>query len=135
MTFTEIESSGKKSLTGKYTLSAENYEKLTSLAKHTYSALSDMKRLQDENIKLKSKIWALQHEISQLRHSLSELTEKCKPYLEALKAAPKTMKEVIDNILERFKKQENNIEYEPISVPHKHTSKHIKRSKDKELER
>lgn len=135
MTFTEIESSGKKSLTGKYTLSAENYEKLTSLAKRTYSTLSDMKKLQDENIKLKSKIWALQHEISQLRHSLSELTEKCKPYLEALKAAPKTMKEVIDNILERFKKQENNIEYEPISVPHKHTSKHIKRSKDKELER
>lgn len=45
------------------------------------------------------------------------------------------MKEVIDNILERFKKQENNIEYEPIPVPHKHTPKHIKRSKDKELER
>ena len=45
------------------------------------------------------------------------------------------MKEVIDNILERFKKQESNIEYEPISVPHMHTSKHIKRSKDKGLER
>lgn len=34
---------------------------------------------------------------------VSELTEKCRPYLEALKAAPKAVKEFIDGILERFK--------------------------------
>ncbi|MBS7390406.1 MAG: hypothetical protein KIG33_08745, partial [Oscillospiraceae bacterium] len=38
MTFMEIDNSGKKSLTGKYTVSAEDYQKLTSLAKRSYSA-------------------------------------------------------------------------------------------------
>lgn len=33
MTFSEIDQSGKKSLTGKYTVSANDYEKLTTLAK------------------------------------------------------------------------------------------------------
>ena len=40
--------------------------------------------------------------------------EKCRPYLEALKIAPQKVKEFIDGILERFKKQEKSILYEPI---------------------
>ncbi|MFQ9441205.1 MAG: hypothetical protein ACLR13_09540 [Acutalibacteraceae bacterium] len=32
MTFNEIDNSGKKSFTGKYTVSADDYEKLTTLA-------------------------------------------------------------------------------------------------------
>ena len=41
MTFVEIDNSGKKSFTGKYTLSADSYEKLTALAKKGYSAEKD----------------------------------------------------------------------------------------------
>lgn len=114
MTFNEIDSSGKKSFTGKYTVSADDYEKLTTLAKRSYSAESEAQRLREENRNLSRQIWSLQSEISKLRTALRELTEKCKPYLEALKIAPQKVKEFIDCILERFKKQEKSILYEPI---------------------
>ena len=135
MTFSEIDSSGKKSITGKYTVSAEEYKKLTTLAKRSYAAESDVRKLRDENRQLSSRIWSLQSEVSQLRQALTELTEKCRPYLEALKAAPKAVKEFIDGILERFKKQEKSIEYEPILTPKTHTQERGKRSKNNNIER
>lgn len=135
MTFAEIDDSGKKSITGKYTVSAEDYKKLTTLAKRSYSAVSEAKKLQEENQYLSHQIWSLQSEVSQLRQTLSELTEKCRPYLEAIKAVPKAVKEFIDAILERFKKQEKSIEYEPILAPKVHTQERGKRSKNKDYER
>lgn len=135
MTFSEIDSSGKKSITGKYTVSAEEYKKLTALAKRSYAAESDVRKLRDENRQLSSRIWSLQSEVSQLRQPLTELTEKCKPYLEALKAAPKAVKEFIDGILKHFKKQEKSIEYEPISASKTHTQERGKRSINNSIER
>ena len=135
MTFAEIDDSGKKTITGKYTVSADDYKKLTTLAKRSYSAESEAKKLQEENQYLSRRIWSLQSEVSQLRQALSELTEKCRPYLEAIKAAPKAVKEFIDGILERFKKQEKSIEYETIPAPKAHTQERGKRSKNKDNER
>lgn len=135
MTFAEIDDSGKKSITGKFTVSAEDYKKLTTLAKRSYSAVSEAKKLQEENQYLSRRIWSLQSEVSQLRQALTELTEKCRPYLEALKAAPKAVKEFIDGILDRFKKQEKNIEYEPIPAPKTHNQERGKRSKNNNIER
>lgn len=135
MTFAEIDDSGKKSITGKYTVSAEDYKKLTTLAKRSYSAVSEVKKLQEENQYLSRRIWSLQSEVSQLRQALTELTDKCRPYLEALKVAPKAVKEFIDGILERFKKQEKSIEYEPISAPKTHTQERGIHSKNNNIER
>ena len=135
MTFAEIDDSGKKSITGKYTVSAEDYKKLTTLAKRSYSAVSEAKKLQEENQYLSHRIWSLQSEVSQLRQTLSELTEKCRPYLEAIKAAPKAVKEFIDGILERFKKQEKSIMYEPIPAPKNQPQERGQRSKNRNYER
>ena len=135
MTFNEIDSSGKKSFTGKYIVSADDYEKLTTLAKQSYSAVSEAKKLQEENRYLTRQIWSLQSEVSRLKTALSELTEKCRPYLEALKAAPKAVKEFIDGILERFKKQEKSIYYEPIPAPKTQSQERGKHSKNKNYER
>lgn len=128
MTFGEIEQSGKKTFTGKYSVSAEDYEKLTTLAKQSYSAVSEAKRLREENQSLTRRIWSLQSEVSQLQKALAELTERCRPYLEAVKAAPKAVKEFLDGILEKFKKQEKSIVYEPIA-PY---DKGHRKSKDRE---
>lgn len=135
MTFNEIDNSGKKSFTGKYTVSADDYEKLTTLAKQSYSAVSEAKKLQEENRYLTRQIWSLQSEVSRLKTALSELTEKCRPYLEALKAAPKVVKEFIDGILERFKKQEKSIYYEPIPALKTQSQERGKHSKNKNYER
>lgn len=135
MTFNEIDNSGKKSFTGKYTVSADDYEKLTTLAKQSYSAVFEAKKLQEENRYLTRQIWSLQSEVSRLKTALYELTEKCRLYLEALKAAPKAVKEFIDGILERFKKQEKSILYEPIPVPKTQSQERGKHSKNKNYER
>lgn len=135
MTFSEIDNSGKKSFTGKYTVSADDYEKLTTLAKQSYSAVSEAKKLQEENRYLTRQIWSLQSEVSRLKTALYELTEKCRPYLEALKAAPKAVKEFIDGILERFKKQEKSIYYEPIPAPKIQSQEREKRFRKKDYER
>ena len=113
MTFNEIDSSGKKTFTGKYTVSAEDYEKLTTLAKQSYTAASDVKRLQAENQSLSQEIWWLRSEVLRLKYALSELTEKCRPYLEALKVAPQAVKEFIGGILEKFRKPKRDIMYKP----------------------
>ena len=94
-----------------------------------------MKKLQEENQYLTRRIWSLQSEVSQLRQALSELTEKCRPYLEALKAAPKAVKEFIDGILERFKKQEKSIIYEPIPASKTQLQERGKHSKNIDYER
>lgn len=113
LAFSEIDRTGKKTFTGKYTVSAEDYEKLTTLAKRSYAAVSDLKQLQEENRKLSHQIWSLQLDVHQLKQSLSELREKCRPYLEALKFAPQAVKEFIDGILEKFRNQKKDIMYKP----------------------
>ena len=116
MTFNEIESAGRKTFTGKYTVSAEDYEKLTNLAKQSYSAMADASRLRDDNRRLANQVWSLESEVHRLRKALSELKEKCKPYLEALKFAPQTVKEFIDGILEKFRNQKKDIMYKPTAT-------------------
>ena len=61
--------------------------------------------LHEENRKLRSRIWDLEEHIERLEEQLRKLTELCKPYLEALKTAPKKVKEFIDSILEPFRRQ------------------------------
>ena len=63
------------------------------------------------------------------------MAEKCKPYLEALKVAPKAVKEFINGILERFEKQEKGIEYKTIPAPKSNTQERGKRSKNNNIER
>ena len=101
----DIESAGKKTLIGNRTLSADEYDKITTLAKNSYAAQSELKMLREENRKLRSRIWDLEGHIEYLEEQLRKLTELCKPYLEALKAAPKKVKEFIDGILEPFRRQ------------------------------
>ena len=101
----DIESAGKKTLIGNRTLSADEYDKITTLAKKSYAAQSELKMLREENRKLRSRIWDLEGHIEHLEEQLRKLTELCKPYLEALKAAPKKVKEFIDGILEPFRRQ------------------------------
>ena len=101
----DIESAGKKTLVGNRTLSADEYDKITTLAKNSYVAQSELKMLREENRKLRSRIWDLEVHIERLEEQLRKLTELCKPYLDALKAAPKKVKEFIDSILEPFRRQ------------------------------
>ena len=115
----DIESAGKKTLIGNRTLSADEYDKITTLAKNSYAAQSELKMLREENRKLRSRIWDLEGYIERLEEQLHKLTELCKPYLDAIKLAPKKVKEFIDSILEPIRRQRaeqaDKLRHKPIS--------------------
>lgn len=95
-----IDSIGKKTLTGKVQMSAEDYAALSNLAKE---CLVNRRTIQI----LESSIAALKEKVQRLETALSELTEKCKPYLEALKAAPQKVKEFIGSVLEAVQRKKS----------------------------
>ena len=122
----DIETAGKKTLIGNRTLSAEEYDKITTLAKSSYAAQSELKMLREENRKLRYHIWDLTEHVERLEEQLRKITELCKPYLEALKAAPKKVKEFIDSILEPFRRQRTE---QAERLQHKHISKNKDKTK------
>lgn len=105
-----IDAMGKKTFTGKVQMSAEDYGYLSNLAKECLVNRRTVQILESNNRFLSDKVKALKAE-------LAELKEKCKPYLEALKAAPKKVKDFIDGILKSLRRtapeQEKSIFHKP----------------------
>lgn len=92
-----IESMGKKTLTGKIQMSAEDYGYLSNLAKECLVNRRTVQIYESSNRALSDKVKSLKAE-------LAELKEKCRPYLEALKAAPQKVKDFIDGIPKSLRK-------------------------------
>lgn len=105
-----IDAMGKKTFTGKVQMSAEDYSYLSNLAKECLVNRRTVQILESNNRFLSDKVKALKAE-------LAELKDKCKPYLEALKAAPKKVKDFIDGILKSLRRtapeQEKSIFHKP----------------------
>ncbi|WP_425757026.1 plasmid recombination protein [Ihubacter sp. rT4E-8] len=105
-----IDSMGKKTLTGKIQMSAEDYGYLSNLAKECLINRRTVQIYESSNRALSDKVKRLQAELTALK-------EKCRPYLEALKAAPKKVKDFIDSILKSLRKtapeQEKSIFHKP----------------------
>ena len=96
-----IDNIGKKTLTGKVQMSADDYTALSNLAKECPVNRRTVQILESSNRALSDKIQRLQAELAKLK-------EKCRPYLEALKAAPQKVKEFIDGILKSSEKPHPN---------------------------
>lgn len=98
-------------------MSAEDYGYLSNLANECLVNRRTVQILESNNRFLSDKVKALKAE-------LVELKEKCKPYLEALKATPKKVKDFIDGILKSLLRtapeQEKSIFHKPPEK--KHTS-------------
>ncbi|XCP86760.1 plasmid recombination protein [Roseburia hominis] len=105
-----IDSMGKKTLTGKIQMSAEDYGYLSNLAKECLVNRRTVQIYESSNRALSDKVKRLQAELTALK-------EKCRPYLEALKAAPQKVKAFIDGILKSLRKtapeQEKSIFHKP----------------------
>ena len=91
-TFMEIDSMGKKSITGKVTVSAKDFEDLSTMAKQSVAARSKVFDLERENKRLREVNWDLQSRINRLSERLYELEQICVPYLKALKLMPEKVK-------------------------------------------
>jgi len=109
-TFTEIEHMGKKTLTGKVTISSEDFNDLSNMAKQSVAARSKIFDLERENKRLREVNWELQSRINRLSERLYELEEICAPYLKALKLMPEKVKSFFAEIF-KIDREENK---EPI---------------------
>ena len=111
-TFHEIDGMGKKTLTGKVTISSEDFNDLSNMAKQSVAARSKIYDLEQENKKLQNRIWDLQGRINRLSERLHELEQICAPYFEALRLMPEKVKAFISDVLKtvRTEKPNKNIE-------------------------
>ncbi len=104
-THAEIDDMGRKTLTGKVTVSQADYDALTQLAKEGVSERGQLDRLKEENRQLQARVWSLQSSLNRLERQFDELVERCRPYLEAVRVMPEKVKEFLDSILAPVRRQ------------------------------
>ena len=109
-TFMEIENMGKKTLTGKVTISSEDFNDLSNMAKQSVAARSKIFDLERENKRLREVNWELQSRINRLSEKLYELEQICAPYLKALKLMPEKVKSFFAEIFKTYR-EENVIKH------------------------
>ena len=97
-TFHEIDGMGKKTFTGKITISSEDFNELSNMAKQSIAARSKIFDLERENKRLREVNWDLQSRINRLSERLYELEQVCAPYLKALKLMPEKVKSFFEEI-------------------------------------
>ena len=107
-TFNEIDGMGKKTLTGKVTISSDDFNDLSNMAKQSVAARSKIYDLEGENERLRKRNWELQSSINRLSKRLHELEQVCAPYLEALRLMPEKVKAFISDVLKTVRKEKTN---------------------------
>ncbi len=107
-TFLEIDSMGKKTLTGRVTISSEDFNDLSNMAKQSVAARSKIYDLEQENKRLHSKVWDLQSRINRLSERLHELEQICAPYLETLRLMPEKVQSFISDVMKTIRKEKPN---------------------------
>ena len=99
---------GKKTLTGKVTISSEDFNDLSNMAKQSVAERSKIFDLEGENERLRKRNWELQSHINRLSNRLYELEQVCAPYLEALRLMPEKVKAFISDVLKTVRKEKTN---------------------------
>ena len=118
-TYNEIETMGKKGLTGKYTVSTEDYHALVALAEEGVSSRGEIGKLNDKIGYYSRRVSSLSAAVNRLEEKLEALTEKynavvelTKQYLVALQRFPEKVKEFFEKRLpprEREPEQEQPV--------------------------
>ena len=133
---------GKKSLTGKISLSPEEYSNLKALAVTGVDSKSQIESLKSRVIEAEndasfyriryysasSTVDKLQEKVAQLQDRLDQLYEKCKPFLQALEQFPNIAKWLISKVQELSLQREEPKEIKRVSETN--VFKPHRRSKD-----
>ena len=136
---------GKKSLTGKISLSSEEFSNLKALAVTGVDSKTQIESLKSRVIEAEndasfyrtryytasSTIEKLQDKLDQLQDRFNQLYEKCKPFLQALEQFPSIAKLLITKVQELSLQRE--VSRESKSIPQPNTREVRHRSRDMEL--
>ena len=141
----DVDAMGKKSLTGKISLSSEEFSNLKSLAVTGVDSKTQIESLKSRVIEAEndasfyrtryytasSTIEKLQDKLDQLQDRFNQLYEKCKPFLQALEQFPSIAKLLITKVQELSLQRE--VSRESKSIPQPNTSDVRHHSRDMEL--
>lgn len=97
-TYREIENSGKKTITGKYTVSKEDYDQLTALAKEGITSRREIGRPKDSVRFYQDRSFRDRNAFDQLQERYDNLVERCRPFLEATRHFPDLARSFLERI-------------------------------------
>ena len=141
----DVDAMGKKSLTGKISLSPEEYSDLKALAVTGVDSKSQVESLksrvieaENEATRYRAKHYSasnaldkLQEKFDRLQEKFDQLQEKCKPFLQALEQFPSIAKLLITKVQELSLQREVSRKSKSIPQPNTRDVRH--RSRDMEL--
>ena len=115
-TYSEIDDMGQKKLGGKYSLSKEDFQSLTELAKEGIASRGVIKEQQREISVLRRRNYDLSTRVENLTDRLMELKELCKPYLDALDHFPAKVREFFKSLAKEKEAEKTNrlVKAEPV---------------------
>lgn len=105
-TMAEIENMGQKTLTGKYTVSKDDYQKLTALAKEGITSRREISDLNDSVSYYQQRYFNAASALERMQTRYEELKEKCKPFLQAMEHFPQLVRVFVDKVKELFSVKE-----------------------------
>ena len=134
-TESEIDDMGKKTITGKYTVSKEDYKQLTALAKEGITSRQEIHKLNEDISLYKKQYIDCKYELRDTQSAYAALRRCCEPFLQALKYFPQFAKgfaEKIADLLEHREAQQKKEREEAKRNPHRAS---VRRQDDQDLER
>ncbi len=134
-TESEIDDMGKKTITGKYAVSKEDYKQLTALAKEGITSRQEIHKLNEDISLYKKQYIDCKYELRDTQSAYAALRRRCEPFLQALKYFPQFAKgfaEKISDLLEHREAQQKKEREEAKRNPHRASAR---RQDDQDLER
>ncbi len=102
LTANEIDAAGQKGITGKISMSKEDYAKITALAKEGLTSRGEVKRLNDSVQYYRAQYFDASYALKRMKKSYEELKETCQPFLSAMEHFPEYVGSFLNHIAERF---------------------------------
>ena len=108
-TVAEIETMGQKTITGRVSLSKEDYQDLTALAKEGITSRSEIQHMKDNLSYYQRNYFDSANALDRMKQRYTELEERCKPFIQAMEHFPELAKafaEKIKDLLQAKTEQE-----------------------------
>lgn len=133
-TMTEIESMGQKTITGKISVSKDDYQQLTALAKEGITSRGEIRDLKNSVSYYQRQYFNASSAVERLQEKYERLKEKCRPFLQALEHFPKLVEVFVEKVKELFsiKEAQERKKREDRAAARKEQSKHRRGRNDGE---
>ena len=106
LTANEIEEAGQKTLTGKISMSKEDYGKITALAKKGITSRGEVRRLNDSVAYYRDSYFRSASALDRMEKLYDDLKEKCKPFITAMEHFPELVNLFVNKVKELFTAKE-----------------------------